>query len=809
MLSGAGPKKAELADVERALIDVMPAGVAVCDAPAGALRRWNARLAEILGREPEAGEVLFPFTADVIRTGRAVLNREIELDRPDRRRLTISVDARPITAPDGAAAGAINVVEDITARKRAEGLQAGEREALRQLAAGAPLAAVLDTLTRTIDEYARGELLSSILLLDPDGKRLWPIAGPNLPEEYTRRISPMEIGPSAGSCGTAAWRGEEVIVTDIAADPLWAGYCELALRHGLRACWSTPIRASHGALLGTFAIYYRTARGPSAADREPVEFVTRTAAIAIERKRSESERALLLARDVEALRSQQRWLEALLDLLPAPMLLLEPETARVRFANRVANELAGGEFPTGAPVPGYDRNVYCAGEDGRRIPSDQMPGVRIARGERLQAFRMNWHTPRGVREMLVFGETLPAMHGHPAVAVMMFQDITELKRAEEALRQAHKLESLGVLAGGVAHDFNNLLVGIMGNASLVLDDLEASHPDRPLLENVLRASERAAELTQQMLAYSGHGRFVVQHVDVAEQIREIGSLLHTTIAKNVQLRFDLPDGLPPVTADASQIQQVIMNLATNAAEAIGEGNAGTVSISAGVEEVDAEAIRQASGAGDAAPGTFVYIEVRDTGCGMDEALRTRIFDPFFTTKFTGRGLGLAAVLGIVRGHKGLITVATALGAGSTIRVFLPASRDVQWQRPGAAGAREGAGLVLVVDDETVVQETARAALERRGYEVAVADSGPRALEICRASGDRIALVLLDMAMPLMSGEETLRELRRLQPGLKVIVSSGYGEAEAIRRFRGAGVSGFLQKPYSAAGLVEKIRSVLA
>ncbi len=927
MHSGAGPKKAEIVDIDRALLEAMPAGIAVCGAPDGSLRRWNARLAEILGRHPQPGEVLFPFTAEVIRTGRAIRNREIEIDRPDRRRLTASLDVTPITGPDGAIAGAIQMLEDVTSRKRAEFLRAGEQEALRQIAEGAPLATVLDTLTRAIDECARGELLSSILMLDPDGKRLWPIAGPNLPEEYTRRISPIEIGPSAGSCGAAAWRGEPVIVADIASDPLWADYRALALRHGLRACWSTPIRSSQGALLGTFAIYSRTPSAPRDADREPLEFITRTAAIAIERKRAENDCTVFLEREraarervarilesvgdgvaavdkdfrlvylngaaeralgrsraelvdkriwdalpaaaaagleaewrraarerapvrvethdpatdawfeanvypaddgglsvyfrdvsqrkryeqqlqdsAETLRNQQRWLEALLNLLPVPMLLLEPQTGRVTFANRAANELAGGEFPAGDS----GRNVNCIDEHGRPIPDDQMPSARLARGERIEAQQMNWDTPLGVRQVLVFGETLPAMHGRPAVAVMILQDLTELKRAEEALRQAQTLESLGVLAGGVAHDFNNLLVGIMGNASLVLDDLDPSHADRLLLENVLRASERAAELTQQMLAYSGHGRFVVQHVDVAEQIRGIGSLLRTSIPKSVQLRFDLPDGLPPVTADASQIQQVIINLATNAAEAVGEGNVGTVSISAGVQEVDADTIRQASGAGDAVPGTFVYVEVRDTGCGMDEALRSRIFDPFFSTKFTGRGLGLAAVLGIVRGHKGLITVTSAPGAGTNIRVLLPASCDAVWQRPLSTQAHEGAtaALVLVVDDETVVQETARAALERGGFEVAVADSGSRALDICRASHDRVALVLLDMAMPLMSGEETLRELRKLQPGLKVIVSSGYSEAEAIRRFRGAGVAGFLQKPYSAARLLEKIRSVL-
>jgi signal transduction histidine kinase len=295
--------------------------------------------------------------------------------------------------------------------------------------------------------------------------------------------------------------------------------------------------------------------------------------------------------------------------------------------------------------------------------------VRLARGERLEGFQMNWRTPAGDRSVIVFGDTLPAMHGHPAMAVCMFQDITHLKHAEQAVRRAQKLESLGVLAGGVAHDFNNLLTGIMGNASLLADTC-ADPEHQEMAREVLVSSERAAELTRQLLAYSGKGRFVMEPVNLSTLAAEIVALLPRSLPKGVRLETKLDGELPEVWADAAQMRQLITNLLLNGAEAIGVESFGTVALRTGVEVVDAGA-RLIATSGEVGPGRYVSLEVCDDGCGMDAETQARIFDPFFTTKFAGRGLGLAAVLGIVRGHEGAIRVESRPGHGTRVQVVLP------------------------------------------------------------------------------------------------------------------------------------------
>jgi PAS domain S-box-containing protein len=386
------------------------------------------------------------------------------------------------------------------------------------------------------------------------------------------------------------------------------------------------------------------------------------------------------------------------------------------------------------------------------------------------------------------------------------RDITERKQAEARLREAQKLESLGLLAGGVAHDFNNLLVGVIGNASLAQEMLPADNLAVELLEGVVKSGQQAAHLTRQMLAYSGKGKFMVEPLDLSALIPEMSGLVQPSLPKKVALRFDLDPDLPAIEADRGQVQQVFMNLVLNAGEAVGSHD-GLISVRTYVERVDEPYLRLHPEAAALRPGKYVCLEVRDTGCGMDDATKARIFDPFFTTKFTGRGLGLAAVSGIVRGHKGAITVRSAPGSGSCFTVLFPATE--QAVRTSAAetrnGALHGSGVVLVVDDERVVREMAKTALGREGYTVLLADSGPAAIDVLRGHPGEIALVVLDMSMPRMSGEEALWELRKIRPEVKVIVSSGYSEAEAMTLFRGQRVSGFIQKPYTFRELAEKVK----
>jgi two-component system, cell cycle sensor histidine kinase and response regulator CckA len=383
------------------------------------------------------------------------------------------------------------------------------------------------------------------------------------------------------------------------------------------------------------------------------------------------------------------------------------------------------------------------------------------------------------------------------------RDITDAKRGEEQLRQMQKLESLGIIAGGVAHDFNNLLVGIMGNASMALDRVPAHDPSHEMMEQIVKASEDAAHLTRQLLAYAGKGRFLSEKLDLSDTVRKMSGLLQTSIARSVRLELDLADTLPAVEGDPSQLQQVAMNLIINAAESIGDRN-GEVRVTTRLRDVEQDEVRRHFAADGIRPGAYVSLEVHDNGCGMDETTMARIFDPFFTTKFTGRGLGLSAVLGIVRSHRGGLHVTSVPGKGSIFQVLLPATAGQPSIAPSENGAEDlmGSGTVLVVDDEDVVRNTARSALAHFGYTVLTARDGYEGVEVFRRHRNGIHLVLLDMTMPVMSGAEAFRQIRAMRPDACVVVSSGFDQQEAARRFTSEDIAGFIQKPYTARALAK-------
>jgi len=401
--------------------------------------------------------------------------------------------------------------------------------------------------------------------------------------------------------------------------------------------------------------------------------------------------------------------------------------------------------------------------------------------------------------------------------VGLIQDLTDIWRAEaeqrrlqQQMMQAQKLESLGVLAGGIAHDFNNLLTSILGNADLAVRELAATDPARVYLNDIERVSRRAADLCRQMLAYSGKGRFIVQPFSVNDIVHEMAHLLSVSISKRAELKYRMGTDLPSAVVDVTQIRQVVMNLITNASEAI-EKPDGVVTLSTGVLEYGVSDMQDVIGDGEThRPGRYVYIEVSDTGCGMDPDTLTRIFDPFFTTKFTGRGLGLAAVLGIVRGHKGLLQVRSKKGEGTSFRVLLPAediAAEVVEPASGPSSSWRGSGLVLLVDDDESIRNTGRALLEAMGFDVITAADGWEALEQYRTH-EGVCLVVLDLTMPRLDGEGCFRELLRLDTQVRVIMASGYNEQDVVNRFRGKGPEGFVQKPYNSADLMPKIRKAL-
>jgi CheY-like chemotaxis protein len=357
-------------------------------------------------------------------------------------------------------------------------------------------------------------------------------------------------------------------------------------------------------------------------------------------------------------------------------------------------------------------------------------------------------------------------------------------------------------------------MAILGNADLALSDLSEVSPVRGNLEEIERSTRRAADLCRQMLAYSGRGKFVVKSIDLSDLVQEMIHMLEISISKKAKLECHLARGLPPIEADASQIQQVVMNLITNASEAIGD-QSGVITVTTGCVERSPERLVEGGVAWDLPGGRYVHIEVSDTGCGMDRETQTRLFEPFYSTKFTGRGLGLAAVQGIVQSHHGAITVISEVGHGSTFRALFPvtdatpvADSDVDELSDHAKMNWKGSGTVLIVDDEQAVLNITRQVLRRHGFDVITASDGEEGLRRFSERMDQICCVVLDLTMPHLDGEEVLSEIRKNGNSVPIILTSGYSEQEISRRFLGKGLAAFVQKPYRPADLIATIRKTL-
>jgi PAS domain S-box-containing protein len=425
----------------------------------------------------------------------------------------------------------------------------------------------------------------------------------------------------------------------------------------------------------------------------------------------------------------------------------------------------------------------------------------------------------GTVHAVTFVRGLYAATGVLDGTVAFVVDITARAQAEESrlemerqLLHSQKLESLGVLAGGIAHDFNNLLTAMLGNLELARCGLSPVSPILPRLDAASHAARRAADLTRQMLAYSGRGRFLVTRLDLNELVEENVHLLRTSIPRTVTLNLQLDRNLPAVEADAGQIQQVTMNLITNAAEAIGNGPGG-ITLSTGVRDCDGSYLSRNEIEETLAAGRYAYLEVTDNGCGMDEETQQRMFEPFFTTKFTGRGLGMPAVLGIVRGHGGAILLDSVAGKGTTIRVLFPeaaagagAAVTEEAEPDGTAGAAPDTnrGTILIVDDEEMVLQSCVAMAESMGFAVLTAADGEQAVEAVRRHGAEIRAIILDLTMPKLDGAGALERILRIEPGAKVILSSGYDETEATQRIAKGVLAGFIRKPYG----IKQLRSAL-
>ncbi len=489
---------------------------------------------------------------------------------------------------------------------------------------------------------------------------------------------------------------------------------------------------------------------------------------------------------------------------------------RVVFANRALVEMFGYDsLEQAVHIPLLDFFAPESREKARQRLEQRESGQPVPQPGEYKAVRKDGSI------IDVQTQSADIVIGNERLTQTAFRDVTELKKAEaerrhlEAqLQYAQKLESLGVLAGGIAHDFNNVLNLVFANVHHAKKVLSELSPARPFVDNIERSAGRAAALTRQMLAYSGKGSFRLEVLETGEIVAEMVHLVQSSVSKKAALRVNLASDLPPVEADPAQVQQVVMNLILNACEALDEELGGLVTVSARALHCVKQDLLENKVMLDAPEGDYVCVEVTDTGSGMSEETKDRLFDPFFTTKFTGRGLGMSAVLGIMRAHHGAILVDSGVGKGTTVRVFFPVSARPLSQ--AAEAAREAptamsrrTATILFVDDEADMLDLGALALRQMGYEVLTAANGGEAIEIFETHAGIIDCVLLDLGMPYMDGAQTLAELRRINPEVRVILASGYTEHEIQTRLAGQTVQALVVKPYDFSTLQTVLQEVLS
>ncbi|MDQ6676327.1 MAG: PAS domain S-box protein [Acidobacteriota bacterium] len=773
----------------------------------GKITLWNEAAERLFGWR--ADEVLggaIPFVpADKLEEHRAMRARDLqgegftEQELRRRRKDGTAVDIRVSTAPLRDATGKItaimSVYVDVTEHKGYERRLLAQNGVARILAATSSMDEAAPRILQTLCENLEWRT-GLFWTLEASGEyccaEIWQRAS-DRGNDFANFCRGYLLPPGAGLPGRIWVSKEPAWIVDVHDDPDFRRL-NAAASAGLRTAFGFPIVLG-GCVYGVMEFFNDEVKSP---DRD---LIGMAAAVGyqigefLERHRAQKNLA-----DREA--SHRALTETAADgivTIDARSTILFANSAVGRIFGYTLHELLGSDLTM--LMPEYLQQVHKTA-----FARYQLTGERHISWQAVQV-------PGRHKE----GQEIPleisfAEHEQDSkrVFIGIIRDVTERKRFDEKLQQTAKLESLGLLAGGIAHDFNNLLTGILGNTSLAIEMLPTPHPAIGPLKDATDASEKAANLVKQLLAYAGKGRFVIQRLDLSVIARETSTLVKGSIPKTVHLRLDLGDHLPCVEGDETQIQQIIMNLIINGAEAIGESEYGTVLVTTGVQHVDQDYIDQTFGHDQITPGKHVSLEVHDTGSGMDEATIGKIFDPFFTTKFTGRGLGLAAVLGIVRGHKGALKVYSTQGKGTTFKVLFPAKESQAAEPPPEQLQHQFAakGTVLVVDDEQIIRKVAASILERFGFRVLVAENGREAVEIFEQMPGQISLVILDLTMPVMNGEEALREIKILSPHVPILLSSGFNEMEAIQRFAGKGLAGFVQKPYTSARLAEKLEQVL-
>lgn len=642
----------------------------------------------------------------------------------------------------------------------------GQQRVLEQTATGAPLSTVLEAIVRLIEAQS-SDMLCSVLVLDAAKQVVRHGAAPSLPAAFNQAVDGMPIGPEEGSCGAAAYRNEVVVVDDIATHPYWRNYKLLALPLGLYACWSTPILSPTNAVLGTFAMYYKTApRMPTEDERRWVAIATHLASIALLAHHARLREAAHLQSEAQ--------LQAVFDHAAFGIGLITREGRFVRVNRAVCRML------------GYTPEEFDTLSPGRIThPDDWARDFSLAQ-ELLSGARDHFQVEkRYVRKdggVILTRFTVSRVPGHEQLIIGMIEDITAQRELEQQAQKNERLEHLSRMAGVLAHDFNNVLTAIQGSVRIALEEL-SSHPTRTTLVDIDNATARAVVLVQRLLTFSPNAEPQRTPLRLDEIVRDAARVIASQLPERVTLQLDV-EGAHWVRGDQAQLQQVVMNLATNALQAMPDGGV----LSLRVEDKQGD----------------IALSVSDSGNGIDSGVLDRIFDPFFTTRATGQGsgLGLAIVRAIVRGHEGAVLVHTALGQGSTFEVTFPRSAPPILSAPAPSNNER----VLFVDDESVICRLAKRELERAGFRVITFEDPEAALAAFRGEPDGFDAIVTDASMPKLSGFDVAREVRVARPSVPIVViSGGLWNRELYDPLR---IGEFLLKPQALRELGPTLRRLL-
>lgn len=676
------------------------------------------------------------------------------------------------------------VMRNLTVRKEAEALVNGQNQVLEMIAGGEPITETLTTLLQFLERQC-DDIFTSILLLEGDGQHLRHCAAPRLSAEFVRAIDGLAIGPNVGSCGTAAFRRETVLVEDIAKDPLWDGYHELAAAHGFQACWSTPIFDVHHHLLGAFAIYRRVPGLPSERHRRLIDIAAHMAAICLSRHGAERK-----------LQDQANILNKAGDAI-----VVTDSQNRVTFWNQSAERTFG--WTSNEAVGREDADLFGPAAQA------EIQAARIATDQN-QEWRGEIHLQDRKGKPLIMDSRITMLRddtGRPQGRLSIATDITDKKRIEEQFFRAQRLESVGMLAAGIAHDLNNVLAPILLAAPMLRDHVH-DPTDLRMITTLEKSAERGAALVRQILGFA-HGAEGEHRVMQAKPLlRDISTFASETFPKSIRFQDHIPNNLWRVKASPTQLHQVLLNLCVNARDAMPQG--GTLSLRAENTVLDEVTAAEIEGG---RPGPFLAISVEDSGTGIAPDVLAKIWDPFFTTKDVGKGtgLGLSTVRGLIESHSGFVTVRTATGKGTTFRVYLPAldstSETTAINVPAPPVPRGTGELVLVVDDEVSIRNMAATILSRHGYRVLTAGDGAEAIALFAPRSKEIRLLITDLSMPKLDGAALAGVVRRLNPSIKIIAVSGLGSAggkSTTKDFTNA----FLVKPFRSEALLTMVHDVL-